>query len=172
MQEIQTVVIVDDHAILREGLKTLLNASGGLKVIGEADRAPDALRCIQAKIPDIAIVDINLPDMEGLSVIKESARQIPEVKLLVLTRYHEEGYAQLAFKYGARGYCLKTAKQKELLLAIRTVLSGRVYVSPEIAGSILEGVLDDNGRVKIRSPYGTLLRMERKFLSITARNKI
>ena len=144
MNKIHSVVIVDDHKFIREGLKALLNTSDDFKVIGEAGNGMDAIRCIKEKRPEMAMVDINMPHIGGLSVIKECTRSVPDVKILVLTMHSENGFAKKAFQNGAKGYCLKTASHRELLFAVRTVLSGKIYMSPEIINSIIEGFLDKN----------------------------
>lgn len=130
MPEKKTVVIAEDHAILREGLKALLNNSDDLEVVGEAGDGMEAIRCIKEKSPDLVLLDISMPKMGGISVIKEIRGSIPETKIIALTMHREEEYALEAFKSGANGYCLKTSDHQELLFAIRSVLAEKTYVPP------------------------------------------
>jgi DNA-binding NarL/FixJ family response regulator len=166
MRERYTVVIAEDHTILREGLKALLNASDDLRVTGEAKDGLDAIRCIKEKTPDIALLDLSMPKMGGISVIKEIAVAVPETKIVALTMHSEEEFALEAFKSGAKGYCLKTSCHNELLFAIRSVLSGKTYVSPEISDKILEGYLDSKKRLKTKSCWDTLTRREIEVLKL------
>jgi len=174
MQEKKTVVIAEDHTILREGLKALLNANDDLIVIGEAEDGQNAIRCIMQKTPDLALLDLSMPKMGGISVIKEINGSIPETKILALTQHAEEEYALEALKSGAKGYCLKTSNQAELLFAIRTVLSGKTYVSPEISDRVMEGYLESKKRVKSKSSWETLTQREKEVLKLVGegyRNK-
>jgi DNA-binding NarL/FixJ family response regulator len=174
MQEKKTVVIAEDHTILREGLKALLNATDDLKVIGEAKDGMEAIRCINQKTPDLVLLDISMPKMGGISVIKEICGKVPETKIVALTMHREEEYALEAFKSGANGYCLKTSNHDELLFAIRTVLSGKTYVSPEISDKVLEGYLESKRKVKTKSSWDTLTQREIEVLKLVGegyRNK-
>jgi len=138
MQKKYTVVIADDHTVLRTGLKNLLNASDDLTVVGEAENGLEAIQCIKEKKPDIALLDINMPKLGGISVIKEITVTLPKTKMMVLTMHDKEEYLKTAFRCGAQGYCLKTASHSELLSAIRAVLSGKTFVSSDIRYRSLE----------------------------------
>jgi len=164
MRKKYTVVIAEDHTILRDGLKSLLNANDEFKVIGEAEDGLNAVRCIKEKTPDVALVDINMPNMGGISVIKEITQTVPETKTMVLTIHSDEEYALDSFLSGANGYCLKTSSLKELLSAIRTVLSGKTYASPEISDKIYEGYSERHKQLKTKSSWDTLTRRELEVL--------
>ena len=138
MRKKHSVVIVDDYAILRDGLRDLLNISEDFRVIGATGYGLDAIRCINVKEPDIVVIDPNMPNLEDMSLIKEIARTIPETKIIVFTLHMGEEYVQKALGSGANGYCLKTSSHAELLSALRTVLSGKPYVSPEFSDIIQE----------------------------------
>ncbi len=142
------MVIAEDHKILREGLRALLSGEQGLEVIGEAEDGIDAIRCVETLGPDLVLMDLSMPKMNGISVIKEISRRFPEVKVLVLTVHASEDYLMEALRSGAHGYCLKDASHAELMVAIRTVLSGRLYLSPAVSEKVLAGYLGENGPVK------------------------
>jgi DNA-binding NarL/FixJ family response regulator len=166
MQVKKTVVIVEDHTILREGLKSMLNANDDFCVIGEAGDGQNAIRCIMQKKPDLVLLDINMPKMGGISVIKSISGSLPETKIVVLTMHREEEFALEAFKSGASGYCLKTFNPDELLFAIRTVLSGKIFVSPEISDKVLVGYLESKKRIKSTSSWQTLTQREKEVLKL------
>lgn len=174
MQKKKRIVIAEDHTVLRQGLKMLLNETEDLEVVGEAGDGMNAIRCIKNKTPDLVLLDLSMPKMGGLSVIKELAGLSPEIKLIALTMHKNEEYVLEAFKSGARGYCLKSADHDELLLAIRTVLSGKVYVSPDISDQVLEGYLEKKKTIKKKTSWETLTRREKQVLKLVAegsRNK-
>ncbi|RJQ63856.1 MAG: DNA-binding response regulator [Desulfobacteraceae bacterium] len=174
MREKKRVFIAEDHTILRQGLKALLNENDDLEVVGEAADGLEAIRRLQDLSPDIALLDLSMPRMDGLSVIKEVKRQNPETKIVALTMHNDEEYVLEAFKSGANGYCLKSSSQSELLVAIRAVLSGKTYVSPEVSEKVLEGYLETKKRVKERSSWDTLTQREKEVLKLVGegyRNK-
>ncbi|MDZ7695365.1 MAG: response regulator transcription factor [Deltaproteobacteria bacterium] len=145
------VVLVEDHTILRHGLRSLLTLSGDMEIVGEAGDGQRAIRCILDKEPDLVLLDLNMPKMDGFSVILEVKRQYPGTKILALTMHDDDSYVLDAFKAGADGYCLKSASQEELMAAVRAVLSGKRYISPEISDSVLEGYLEANRTLKDQS---------------------
>jgi len=174
MNEKKTVVIAEDHTILREGLKSMINAGGDLEVIGEAEDGLKAIRLVNKKMPDVVLLDLSMPKMGGLSVIKEVAGSYPEIKIVVLTMHAEEEYALEAFKSGAHGYCLKSSSHKELRFAIKSVLEGKRYVSPEISEKVLEGYLESRKRLKEKTSWETLTQREIEVLKLVGegyRNK-
>ncbi|RJQ58402.1 MAG: DNA-binding response regulator [Desulfobacteraceae bacterium] len=174
MRDKKSVFIAEDHTILRQGLKTLLNENDDLEVVGEAADGLEAIRGLQGLSPDIALLDLSMPRMDGLSVIKEVKRQNPETKIVALTMHKDEEYVLEAFRSGANGYCLKSSSQNELLMAIRSVLSGKTYVSPEVSEKVLEGYLETKKRIKERSSWDTLTQREKEVLKLVGegyRNK-
>jgi len=156
-----TVIIADDNANHIDGLKALLNASDDLKVIGEAKDGLDAIRCIKEKKPDLALFDLNMPKMGGISVIKEIAVTIPDTKILVLTMHKDEVSGLDAFLAGAKGYCLKTSDHNVLLFAIRTVLSGKSYTGSEISDVVLKRSLKNKSNA-IKTLSSNLLTKREK----------
>jgi DNA-binding NarL/FixJ family response regulator len=131
------VFIVDDHAIVRDGLAQLLNAEDDLTVCGEADNAQTFLSAIAAAKPDIAIVDVALPTMNGVELIKHVKAQFPELPILVLSMYDENLYAERVLRAGARGYVMKQLGTTQVRDAIRNVLNGEIHVSEKISAKML-----------------------------------
>lgn len=174
MEKKSRIVIAEDHQILRDGLKAILNASDDLKVVGEAEDGLQAIRRIQELTPDLALLDLSMPRMDGLSVIKEIKSRNPETKIVALTMHKDEEYVLEAFRSGANGYCIKTTGHDELIVAIRSVLSGKTYVSPEISDKVLEGYLETKKRFKEKTSWDTLTQREREVLKLVGegyRNK-
>lgn len=123
------VVVVDDHAIFIQGLSLLIDAQNDFTVIGSAANSADAQTLIAQKKPDIAIIDLNLGEEDGLDLIKILANNYPNIKLLVLSMLQERYYAERSFAAGARGYVMKDAAADTLISAMRTIISGKIWLS-------------------------------------------
>ena len=166
MKEIKRVFIAEDHGVLRAGLRSLLDATGELKVVGEAEDGAEAIRRITACDPDLVLLDISMPKMDGISVIKDLKKRYPDIKILVLTMFKTEEYVLEVFHSGAEGYCLKSSSYDELLMGIQAVLSGKRFISPEISENVLEGYLEGRKTVKEKSSWDTLTQREREVLKL------
>lgn len=166
MKKKKSVVIVEDHVILRQGLRSLLNSSGEFEVVEEAEDGMEAIRVIQEKTPDLVLLDISMPKMNGISVIQQISGTCPGTKILVLTMHQEEDYILETFQCGADGYCLKTTDYEELLMAVKAVLEGKSYVSPEISGKVLEGYIENQRTLRDRSSWDTLTPREKEVLKL------
>jgi len=166
MLEKKRIVIAEDHKILREGLLSLLSMSDELEVIGEAGDGMSAIRIIKELEPDLVLLDLNMPKMNGIAVIKEIKQTCPKTRLLALTMHRKEEYILEVFKSGGDGYCLKSSGHQDLMMAIRTILSGKRYVSPEISGLILEGYLESRKAVKEKTSFESLTQREKEVLKL------
>lgn len=166
MQEKKRIVIAEDHKILRQGLRSLLSISDELEIVGEAGDGMAAIRTIRETDPDLVLLDLNMPKLDGISVIKEIKQQSPETKILALTMYRKEDYILEVFKSGGDGYCLKSSGHEDLMMAIRAVLSGKQYVSPEISDLVLEGYLDSKKKIKKNSSLETLTQREKEVIKL------
>lgn len=132
------VLIVDDHAVLRAGLRTLLNLQSDFEVVGEAAEGPEALEKVQRLQPDVVLMDITLPGMEGLEATKRLKKTHPNVKVLILTMHEDRRYLYSALKAGASGYVVKRAADTELIDAIRAAHRGDVFLHPSMARIVAE----------------------------------
>lgn len=168
MLEKKRIVIAEDHTILRQGLKALLRSSDNLEVVGEAEDGLETIRCVEKKNPDLLLLDLNMPKMDGISVIKEVKKRHSAIKIIVLTMHKQEEYILEAFKSGAEGYCLKASSHDELIMAINAVLSDKFYISPEISEKVLEGFLEGQKSIKEKSSWDTLTQREREVLKLVA----
>lgn len=135
------ILLVDDHAIVREGLTQIINASEDLVVCGEAGDAQAALAALAQLKPDFVIADITLRGMDGLELIRQVGQRWPQVPVLVLSMHSEELYAERALRAGARGYIMKEEATPKILTAIRRILAGEVYVSAAMQAQLLRRVV-------------------------------
>src|SRR5579863_991687 len=139
------VMIVDDHAILRAGLKVLVNAQADMEVVSEAPDGEKAVQAARDTRPDVALLDLTMPRVGGMKALQEIARNSRETRVLVLTMHDDTAYLRSAFAAGAAGYLLKRAVDAELLAAIRAVHRGGVFVDPRLADVLVQDVLAKRG---------------------------
>src|SRR5882762_9298864 len=135
------IILVEDHAILREGLKALIEIEADFNIVGDFCRVEDILNGIRDLQPDLVVTDLGLPGRSGLELLAELRRLSPKTRKLVLTAHENEEYIRAALNAGADGYVLKDANSAELMLAIRTVSLGQQYLCKAIASKILSGYL-------------------------------
>jgi len=164
--ERKKIVIAEDQKILREGLKSLLTSTDDFEVVAEAEDGLNALRFVEKYKPDLLLLDLSMPRMSGMSVIRDTKIQVPGTKILILTVHESEEYILEVFNSGADGYCLKDASRSELIMAIKRVLSGNRYISPGISQKVLEGYLKDKETLKPSSSWDSLTKREREILKL------
>lgn len=150
------VLIVDDHPILRKGLSLLINQETDLMVGGEAENAQRALEMIEALKPDLVIVDISLPGIDGIELLRRIKQRYGELPTLVVSMHDEAVFAERALRAGARGYIMKQEALENVLVAIRKVLGGEIFVSSRIATRMLEKLVDGNAARPAASPIDLL----------------
>jgi len=131
------VALADDHPVVLAGVKALLQAAPEISLVGEATTGSEALRIIQETGPDVAVIDISLPDLNGLDLARRLAELCPEVKVLALTVHEDRAYVQPLLQAGGRGYLLKRSAAEDLVRAIRAVAAGGVYLDPAVADKAL-----------------------------------
>ncbi|MDX1433778.1 MAG: response regulator transcription factor [Gammaproteobacteria bacterium] len=132
-----TVVIVDDHKILRDGLRTVLQGVTGIEIAGEAGNGRHAVQLVRRLAPDVVVMDVAMPDLNGIEATRQIREAGVETKVLALSMHSDSRYVKGMLQAGAAGYILKDCAAEELALAIQTVVSNRIYVSPGIAGVIV-----------------------------------
>lgn len=163
------VLLVDDHAVLRAGLRMLLDAQPDMSVVGEAANGEEALEKVMKLQPDIVLMDITMAGMGGLLATQEIKKKCPEVKVLVLTMHDDEGYLRQFLQAGASGYVLKKAADTELTAAIRAVQQDDVYIYPSMARVIVDGYLHKGSQpVEGSDAYERLTRREQEVLRFIA----
>lgn len=137
------VLVADDHQIFRQGLRHLLERAGH-DVVGEAANGREALQMARQLHPEVAVLDLSMPQQSGPDAARELKRRMPDVLCIILTMYAEKAYVVQALRSGVKGYVLKTQAAEDLIRAIDEVLQGRVYLSPSIAGTVVNACLDDS----------------------------
>ncbi len=162
------IVIADDHTILRDGLKSLLNSVGGFEVVGEAADGLEAIQSSEKEHPDLLLIDLSMPKMTGMDAIREIKKRTPDTKVIVLTVHDNEEFIGECLKAGAQGYILKDASQKELLGGIQTVLAGKPYLSPGVSEKVIEGYLTGRKTLHVPSAMDALSQREREILKLIA----
>ncbi len=159
MSKKTSVFLADDHAVLRAGLKMLIDAQPDLQVVGEAEDGEEAIERIIALKPDLALMDVNMPSLDGLEALRRIKAACPQVRVLVLSMYDDEGYLRRALENGASGYILKKAADSELMAAIRAVARGEVYVYPSLTHLLVNRYL---GREESRPSVAVVELSERE----------
>jgi len=162
------IVIAEDHQLFRDGLKSMLNKRDDIEVIGEAEDGIEAVKLIRKLKPDLVLLDLSMPKMGGISVLKDVKRELPDTRILLLTIHEADQYVLEAFEAGADGYCIKDSSRQELMLAIDSVLQGKTYISPGISDQVMEGFLSNRKRLKEKTSWDTVTQREREVLKLLA----
>jgi DNA-binding NarL/FixJ family response regulator len=161
------VLIVDDHAILRAGLRALLSVYSDIQVVGEAADGAEALARVNEQSPDVVVIDIAMPGVNGLMATRQILQDHPNTKILILTQYDNKEYVLPLMKIGAAGYVLKQAVDTDLVAAIRSVARGESFLHPSVAKVILDAYLQDS-TASSDDPYTRLTEREREVLILVA----
>lgn len=162
-----TIVLADDHPIVRQGLKAMMSAEPDLSVVGEAARGDEALDLVQRLHPGVLVIDLKMPGLDALEVIRQVAHHSPFTRILVLSMHASTAYVTEALKSGATGYVLKDLDIHSLVHAVREVATGRRYLSPSISALVADAYVQRTGDRPL-DPYETLTARERQILRLTA----
>lgn len=142
------ILLADDHVVVRDGLKALVNAQPDMEVIGEAKNGRDACQKAVELRPDVAVIDVSMPELNGIQATEKVKRECPQVKVLALTAYKDRGYLDQLLKVGASGYMLKGSAAEDLIQAIRNVAAGHTYIDREMTDEITDSY------VRMQGPRG------------------
>lgn len=167
-EKAKRIVIAEDYTILREGLRSLLSSTSKFEIVGEAEDGQEAIRNVERLKPDLALMDLSMPRMNGMDAIREIKKRSPETKVLVLTVHKTEEYIHAALQAGADGYLLKDSTRNELGIAISSVLEGKRYISPGISERLIEGYLEGRKKMRPTSAWDALTQREREILKLIA----
>ncbi len=163
----EDIALVDDHPLLRKGLARTIEAEADLNVAGQMDSAEEALSEIEDLAPDLVIVDISLPGMSGMELIKHLQSRLPDVQILVVSRHDETLYAERCIRAGARGYVMKQEAGDDIVQAIRKVLNDRIFVSEEINERLLQSMAEGGRERIMQSPLEVLSDRELEVFELT-----
>lgn len=162
------ILIADDHAVLRAGLRMLLSAQPDIRVVGEAENGVDLLTVAASCQPDLILLDLTMPGLGGLETLPLLRKTVPDCRILILTMHDDESYLRQALRDGASGYVLKKAADSELISAIRSVMRGDVYIHPSFTRALLDDILPLNVNDNA-NPWEALSEREREVLLLVAR---
>ena len=162
------VVLVDDHAIVRSGLKAVLGSARDIEVVGEANDGKEALAQVSRLNPDVVVMDLTMGEMDGITATKALAERDPAPRVLVLTMHAEEEYLLPVLEAGAAGYLVKSAADRELIEAVRTVARGDLYVSPSAGRVLARGIRRKDEHAELRARYEKHTDREQAVLRLVA----
>ncbi len=162
------LLLVDDHAVVRSGLKMLLSAEGDVEIVGEASTAAQAMEAAGVVKPDVILMDIGLPDLSGIDATREIKKRFPQISIVALTIHEDEEYFFKMLEAGASGYVPKRAAPEELLIAIRAAASGEVYLYPSLAKLLVKDYLDQERPAGAKANLDGLTTREHEVLTYLA----
>jgi DNA-binding NarL/FixJ family response regulator len=163
------VLLVDDHAVLRAGIRALLEMQPDIEVIGEAGDGRQAVERVRELLPDVILMDIGMPGLDGMAATREILASTPRARILFLTQHENKEYILPALKLGAAGYVLKRAEGDELITALRIVSSGGTFLDPAVAGAVVNEIGRDEKAHA--DPFDSLSEREREVLVMLARGE-
>lgn len=159
------ILLADDHALIRHGIRTLISNNPTLKVIGEVGDGEELLEFLQTNVPDLLILDISMPKLTGIEAVSKVKKLYPAIKILMLTMHKNKQYFYHAMSAGADGYLMKEDSDEELLLAIKRIQDGKSYLSPFLSQDFADDVISAY-RNNRSSPFETLTKREREVLNL------
>ena len=166
-----SLFLVDDHTIVRQGLAKLLNAEPDLKVIGEAENGLEAVKKVEKLSPDVVLMDIAMPLMNGIEATRQITRLIPRPKVIILSMHTHDRYISELLRMGASGYLLKDASGRDIIQAIRAVVKGDTYLSPSISRRVVEDYVSMKNKSSGEDLYGNLSNREREVFQMIAESR-
>lgn len=164
------ILLADDHALVRQGLRALLEAEEKFKVVGEAGEGLEAIALVEQLKPDVVILDLMMPILNGLEATRQLSKQYPHTKIIMLSMYDDEGFVLEALRNGASGYVLKDSTSDDLILAIHEVVAGRHYLSPPLSDRAI-AAYQQFAKTGAFDKYDTLTTREREVLQLTVEGK-
>jgi len=165
------VFLADDHAVVRDGMTALLEVEQDISVVGSASNGQQAVQRIKQIQPDIVVMDIAMPELNGIDATRQISKSCPAVKVIMLSMHDSSEHIYQALKAGAKGYLLKESAGKEVATAVREVSSGRRYLSKRIQTMVIEGYISQQGAIPEKSPIDKLSDRERQVLQLVVEGK-
>lgn len=165
------IFLADDHCILLEGLHLLLDAQPNLNVVGEANNGHDAVQQVLKLQPDVALLDINMPELNGIEATRQIVIRNAKTKIIILSMHTSNEHIYQALYAGAQGYILKGCRKEELLEAIATVLAGERYLSRKISNELINDYLVQRAKVEKETPLAQLNEYDREIIQLVAEGK-
>ena len=164
------ILLVDDHKILRDGICSLVKGYDNMEVVGEAADGRTAIRLVQELEPDVVIMDISMPDMNGIDATRRIIADYPHVKVIALSMHYDKQFVSEIFKAGASGYLMKDSAFDELEHAVRIVMEGKTYINPQIDSLVVESLVNQTTRSSHKA-FSLLTEREREVLQLISEGK-
>ncbi|MFS2214992.1 response regulator [Telluria sp. Tellsp104] len=168
MNKASRILIVEDHALLRAGMRSLISKDPALEVVADLSNARDAIAALRTLEPDLILMDISMPGMNGIEAVIDIKKRYPAMRIIIVTVHKADEYIHSSLRAGANGYLLKDATHEELQVAIRSVLSGKTYLSPDVSAEVIQRYLNARATNKPPSPLLNLTHRERQVLKLIA----
>jgi two-component system, NarL family, response regulator NreC len=165
------VLLADDHTLVRQGFRRMLEDDPEIAVVGEARTGLEAMELCKTLKPDIVVMDLSMPELGGLEATAEILKDNPKVKILILSMFSNEAYIRKAFDLGAKGYMLKNAIEVDLTRAVRALAEGQAYFSPGISHIVLDSLKTGSFRDDTQDPYERLTLREKEVLQLIAQGR-
>jgi DNA-binding NarL/FixJ family response regulator len=165
------IVLADDHAVMRSGLRALLQQQDGLQVVGEASDGREAVAQVESLHPDVVVMDLTMPNLNGVEASRQITSKFPDIAVVILSMHSDEGYVLRALKAGARGYLLKESAESDLISAIRAVQQGKAFFSPAVSKVLVQDYVRQLQDRDIEDSYELLTPRERELLQLIAEGK-
>jgi len=165
------VLLADDHTLIRAGLRMVVEAQPDLSVVGEANNGRDAVAKAEALKPDVVVMDIGMPSLNGIEAAREIRKALPDTQIVMLSMHSDEGYVLRALKAGAKAYLLKDSAEADLAQAIRAAAAGKSFFSPAVGKVLLEDYMRKLQRTGAEDSYELLSPREREILQLVAEGK-
>lgn len=165
------MVLADDHQLMRSGLRALLEQQADLSVVGEASDGREAVALVASQRPDVLVMDIGMPNLNGIEAATQIAHSHPEVSIVMLSMHSDESYVLRALKAGAKGYLLKDSAEADLIRAVHSVAEGKSFFSPAVSKVLLDDYVRKLRRSGTDDPYDLLTAREREVLQLVAEGK-
>lgn len=162
-----TIVLADDHRVVRQGLRALLEAEPGFSVVGEAGDGLETIHLVEQLKPDVLVLDLMMPGLNGLEVTRQLNKRLPHTRIVILSMYANEAYVLEALGNGASAYVLKDSSSADLVHAVREIAAGRRYLSPPLSDRAIEAY-QEKARAAVLDKYETLTTREREVLQLSA----
>ena len=165
------VVLADDHTLVRQGFRRILEDEPRITVVGEASTGVEAIALAKELRPDVAVLDLSMPELGGIEAAGEILKANPAIKVLILSMYSNEAYVRKAFAAGAKGYMMKDAIELDLTRAVISLAEGKAYMSPGISNLVIEGLRTGTMSEESHDPYEQLSLREKEVLQLIAQGK-
>jgi len=165
------IVVADDHAVMRRGLRLVLEQQADFQVLGEANDGREAMSMVESLLPDVAVLDITMPNLNGIDAARQISARQPGVAIVILSMHADEGYVLRALKAGARGYLLKESPESDFIQAIRAVSAGKAFFSPAVSRMLVEDYVRQLQDKDIEDSYELITSREREGLQLIAEGK-